>query len=122
MFSGLHCIAFRANRFVGNLYGATATNRDTGGFHDKIVPLKLKKLGASEDSGNGMLFMDYDSSGLWFGLHEIVKIHRFFRQDQPEWETQAKRIMKDARENWGLKKMIAGYMSAYERILGYSLK
>ncbi len=30
---------------IGNLYGATATNRDTGGFHDKIVPLKLKKLG-----------------------------------------------------------------------------
>lgn len=107
---------------VGNLYGATATNRDTGGFHDKIVPLKLQKLGAAEDVGNGMLFKDYDSSGLWYGLHEIVKIHRFFRKDQAEWEKQAKRIMKEARENWGLKKMISGYMSAYERLLGYSLK
>lgn len=107
---------------VGNIYGATATNRDTGGFHDKIVPLKLKALGATEDIGNGMLFKDYDSSGLWFGLHETVKIHRFFRSNQQEWQLQAKRIMKDARENWGLKKMVSGYLSAYERIVGHSLK
>jgi len=41
---------------VGNLYGATATNRDTGGYHDKITPLRLKTLGAPEDTGNGVLF------------------------------------------------------------------
>jgi glycogen synthase len=107
---------------VGNLFGATATNRDTGGFHDKIVPLKLKKLGAPEDVGNGVLFRDYDSNGLWQGLHETVTIHRFFRKNLPEWEKQAKRIMKESRDNWGLKKMVTGYMSAYERILGFPLK
>ncbi|MFH1369694.1 MAG: AP2 domain-containing protein [Planctomycetota bacterium] len=106
---------------IGNLYGATATNRDTGGFHDKIMPLRLKKLGAPEDIGNGVLFRDYDSSGLWQGLHSAVENHRFFRSRPDEWERQAKRIMKEARDKWGLDNMIAGYLAAYQRILGYPL-
>jgi glycogen synthase len=43
---------------VGNLYGATATNRNTGGYSDKIVPLSLKALGVPQDLGNGVLFRD----------------------------------------------------------------
>jgi glycogen synthase len=106
---------------VGNLYGATATNRDTGGYHDKITPLRLKTLGAPEDTGNGVLFRDYDSSGLWQGLHTAVENHRFFRSRPDEWERQAKRIMKEAREKWSLDNMIAGYLAAYQRILGYPI-
>jgi glycogen synthase len=106
---------------VGNLFGATATNRDTGGFHDKIVPLQLKALGEPADAGNGVLFTNYDSGGLWFGLHSTVENHRFFRKNPQEWERQAKRIMTEARDNWGLDKMVAGYLAAYQRILGYPL-
>ena len=104
---------------VGNLFGATATNRNTGGFHDKIVPLQLRKMGGVEDVGNGVLFENYDAGGLWYGLELTVQNHRFFRKDQAEWEKQVKRIMRDARNNWGLNKMMAGYLGAYERILGY---
>ncbi len=106
---------------VGNLFGATATNRDTGGFHDKITPLKLKKLGAPKDSGNGVLFINYDSGGLWWGLEQTVQNHRFFRKNQQEWEKQAKRIMKEAKRQWDLNKMVSKYLSAYERILGHPL-
>jgi glycogen synthase len=106
---------------VGNLFGATATNRDTGGFHDKIVPLRLKKLGAPEDIGNGVLFRDYNSAGLWWGLETTVQNHRYFRKEPKEWERQAKRIMKETRDKWDLSNMIAGYLSAYQKILGYSL-
>jgi glycogen synthase len=106
---------------VGNLFGATATNRDTGGFHDKIVPLRMKSLGAPEDIGNGVLFKDYDSGGLWQGLDTAVRNHRYFRKEQGEWEKQAKRMMRDARSNWNLNKMVAGYLAAYQRILGYPL-
>ena len=106
---------------IGNLFGATATNRDTGGFHDKIVPLGLKKLGEPEDIGNGVLFKDYDSNGLWQGLHLAVMNHRFFRKNKSQWQSQMKRIMKEARDKWGLDNMIAGYLSAYQRILGYPL-
>ena len=106
---------------VGNLFGATATNRDTGGFHDKIVPLRLKKLGSPEDIGNGVLFRDYNSAGLWWGLETTVQNHRYFRKEPKEWERQAKRIMKETRDKWDLSNMIAGYLSAYQKILGYSL-
>ena len=81
--------------------------------------MRLKKLGADEDKGNGILFENYDAGGLWYGLELTVQNHRFFRKDQQEWEKQAKRIMKDARNNWGLNNMMAGYLAAYERILGY---
>jgi len=106
---------------VGNLFGATATNRDTGGFHDKIIPLQLKKWGAPVDAGNGVLFQNYDAGGLWYGLDKTVQVHRYFRQNQDEWAKQAKRIMKEARENWGINRMISAYLSAYQRILGYSV-
>lgn len=101
---------------VGNLYGATATNRDTGGYSDKIVPLSLKAWGAPQDLGNGLLFKNYDSGGLWWGLHQAVVNHRYFRQNPGEWDKQARRIMKDARKNWSLENMVAGYITAYEKL------
>jgi len=106
---------------IGNLFGATATNRDTGGFHDKIVPLSLKKLGAPKDIGNGVLFRNYNPGGLWWGLETTVQNHRYFRKNPKEWERQAKRIMKETRNKWDLSNMVAGYLSAYQKILGYPL-
>jgi glycogen synthase len=106
---------------IGNLFGATATNRDTGGFHDKIVPLRLKKLGAPEDIGNGVLFRDYNSTGLWWGLETTVQNHRYFRKNPKEWEKQTKRIMTETRNKWDLSNMVAGYLSAYEKIIGHPI-
>jgi glycogen synthase len=101
---------------VGNLYGATATNRETGGYSDKITPLSLKARGAPQDLGNGVLFKNYDSGGLWWGLSQTVKNQRYFRKHPKDWEKQAKRIMKEARKNWSLENMIAGYITAYEHL------
>jgi preprotein translocase subunit YajC len=61
---------------IGNLFGAISTNRDTGGYHDKTEELRLKVDGALEDEGNGFLFRDYDSGGLWHGLAKSVNFHR----------------------------------------------
>ena len=106
---------------IGNLFGATATNRDTGGYHDKIVPLTLKALGGPADAGNGVLFKDYNSAGLWWALETTVKNHRYFRQNHHLWQTQTKRIMQDARLKWSLDNMVEGYLVAYQRLLGHSL-
>ena len=46
---------------IGNIFGATATNRDTGGGHDKIKDMRLKADGAPHDEGNGFLFQNYES-------------------------------------------------------------
>lgn len=103
---------------MANLYGATATNRDTGGYRDKIVPLSLKVWGAPQDRGNGVLFKNYDSGGLWWGLSQSVMNHRFFRKHPREWERQMRRIMQDARRDWSLENMVAGYVTAYESLHG----
>ena len=99
---------------VGNLYGATATNRDTGGYSDKIKPLGLRAWGAPIDSGNGVLFRDYNGAGLSWGLSATVQNHRYFHEHPREWEKQAKRIMREARSNWSLDNMVARYITAYE--------
>lgn len=103
---------------VGNIYGATATNRDTGGYSDKIVPLNLRAWGAPIDRGNGVLFRDYDAAGLWWGLNAALQHHRYFREHPREWEKQMRRIMKDARTTWSMDNMIAKYITAYEDLNG----
>jgi glycogen synthase len=100
---------------IGNLYGATATNRDTGGYSDKIRELALKADGAPEDAGNGFLFRDYDSGGLWYGLYRAVRFHR-----RPAWvrEPQIRRIMRETRERHDLNRMVENYIRVYERLNG----
>ncbi len=100
---------------VGNLFGATATNRDTGGYHDKIRELRLKADGFPQDVGNGFLFRDYDSGGLWYGMDKSVQFHR----RPPEVrEPQMRRIMKEAREKYNLDSMVNSYIAVYERLNG----
>ncbi len=100
---------------IGNLFGATATNRNTGGYCDKITELELQADGALEDRGNGFLFRDYDAGGLWYGLSRSVAFHR----RPPEVrEAQLKRIMRETRKKHSLDRMIDGYMALYERING----
>jgi len=100
---------------VGNLFGATATNRDTGGYHDKIRELRLKIDGAPVDVGNGFLFRDYDAGGLWYGLQKSVNFHRKPLAIRNE---QIKRIMVEARERYDLNNMIAEYLRLYEKLNG----
>ncbi|MCF7958807.1 MAG: glycogen/starch synthase [Phycisphaerae bacterium] len=99
---------------VANLYGATATNRDTGGYHDKIIPLSTKSWGAPQDQGNGVLFKNYDPDGLWWGLDHAVGHFRKFHQDPAEWQKQLKRIMKEARAKHSHENMVAAYITTYE--------
>ena len=100
---------------IGNLFGATATNRDTGGYHDKIREIGLKIDGATQDVGNGFLFRDYDAGGLWYGLKKSIRFHR----RPPEIrEHQLRRIMEEARERYDPENMIAEYIRLYEKLNG----
>jgi glycogen synthase len=100
---------------VGNLFGATATNRDTGGYHDKIRKLRTKALGAPQDMGNGFLFLDYDAGGLWYALERSLAFHRMPAEVREE---QLRRIMREAREQYSLGHMIAEYIRIYELLNG----
>ncbi|MDY0357635.1 MAG: glycogen/starch synthase [Sedimentisphaerales bacterium] len=101
---------------VGNIHGATTTNRDTGGYSDKISQLSLRAWGAPIDSGNGVLFRNYDTGGLWWGLSKAVEHLRYFKNHPREWEKQMRRIMQHARKTWSLDNMVARYITAYEEL------
>lgn len=98
---------------IGNLFGATATNRDTGGYHDKIRELVLREDGAPRDEGNGFLFRDYDPGGLWYALEKSVRFHR---KPAEVRERQITRIMRETRDKYSLSSMIDQYVSVYERL------
>jgi glycogen synthase len=98
---------------VGNIFGATATNRDTGGYHDKIRELRLKSDGSLQDVGNGFLFRDYDAGGLWHGLEKSVAFHRKSAEIR---DKQIRRIMREARERYSLGHMTAEYIRIYEKL------
>jgi len=98
---------------VGNIYGATATNRDTGGYHDNIRELRLKADGSPQDVGNGFLFRDYDIGGLWYALEKSAAFHRLSPEIR---EKQMRRIMREARERYSLGHMIAEYIRIYEKL------
>lgn len=100
---------------VGNLCGATATNRDTGGYHDKIRELRLRIDGAPQDVGNGFLFRDYDPGGLLYGLEKSLHFHQTPLDVRVP---QLKRIMKETRQKYDLGNMIAQYIGVYERLNG----
>jgi glycogen synthase len=100
---------------IGNLYGTTSTNRDTGGYHDKITEISVNGNGGYKEAGNGFLFRDYDAGGLWYGLARSVAFHR---QSPEIRERHLKRIMRETRERYNVDRMIDGYVEAYERLNG----
>ncbi|MFA7707902.1 MAG: glycogen/starch synthase [Candidatus Pacearchaeota archaeon] len=112
---------FGLNDVGGNLCGATATNRDTGGYHDKIKTLRLKSLGATRDHGNGFLFKNYDEGGLWYGLNTSLNMHRYLNLNLKEKETQLKRIIRETKEKHSQEEMTASYLAAFEKINGKPL-
>lgn len=100
---------------VGNIFGATATNRDTGGYHDKIHELRIKDDGCLLDFGNGFLFQHYDTGGLWYALEKTVAFHRRPAEIR---KRQIVRIMRAARERYSLGHMVAEYIAIYEKLNG----
>ena len=98
---------------IGNLFGATATNRDTGGYHDKISELRLKIDDTPVYAGNGFLFNNYDAGGLWYGLSKSVHFHRKPLEIR---EHQIKRIMRESRRNYNLDTMVDEYVKVYEKL------
>jgi len=100
----------------GNLYCSTATNRNTGGYAEKIVPFHARALGDSVDQGNGFLFDNYDATGLEWGLTKSINAHRALRKNLAEYETHLRRIGIEARQIFTVDGMVAGYITAYKAL------
>jgi glycogen synthase len=94
---------------VGNLYGATATNRRTGGYASKIKPMQPPDY----NTGNGFLFNDYDTGGLLYGLRSSLGFHSLPKAVRLP---QMQRIMNEARE-YNREDMVDSYVEIYEKLI-----
>ena len=100
---------------IGNLYGATATNRDTGGYHDKIqeltltamVPLKIPATVFC--SGTTTLAA---SGTVCTGASNFTAV-------PPRCGNRnLRRIMRETRLKHSIDRMVDDYIAVYERLNG----
>ena len=84
-------------QMVAPLYGTLAIARNTGGLHDTVIPLD-----AASQTGNGILFNDYDAGAIHWAVGEAM---RFL--DLPA-DLDKDGIEKAVRENERFSKQMEG--------------
>ena len=100
---------------IGNLYGATAANRDTADTMTRSASLNCRMTVSLAMTGTAFSSRITTPAGLWYGLEKSVRFHR---RPQEIRERQLKRIMKETRVKYGLEKMIDQYVNIYEKLNG----
>jgi starch synthase/alpha-amylase len=96
-------------QMIAPIYGALPVAHDTGGIHDTITPLNIKR-----NSGNGILFKTYDAGGLRWAVSMAMKFHKL----PPEIKAaQIQRIMADSIARFNHANTARQYIELYEKML-----
>lgn len=90
-------------------YGSLPIVRDTGGLHDTVTSINLKK-----ETGNGFVFEDYDSNGLSWAVDQAMK---FFKLPMSEKDTTISRVMDEANRRYNQAVTASQYVKIYEDLL-----
>ncbi|MFC1875870.1 glycogen synthase [Thermodesulfobacteriota bacterium] len=96
-------------QMIAPLYGSLPVVHDTGGIHDTISHIDVKK-----SLGNGFVFETYDANGLWWAINEAM---RFYRRPADEKNVQVERIMQESAETFTHAVTARRYIELYERML-----
>jgi glycogen synthase len=100
-------------QMISCLYGTLPVVRNTGGLHDSIQHLDLKK-----ETGNGFVFDDYDAGGLLWGMDQAMAFHRL---PKTAHASQTKRIMREAEERFNHSVTAQAYIEIYQQMLNRPL-
>ncbi len=95
------------------IYGTLAVARNTGGLHDTVIPID-----AASQTGNGILFNDYDAAGLLWGIQEAM---RFYRQPEDLRYANLSRVMMESAARFNHNVCARAYIDMYERMLSRPL-
>ena len=100
-------------QMVAPMYGTLAIARNTGGLHDTVIPID-----AASQTGNGILFNDYDPGAILWAVGEAVAFHRL-----PDDVRLAniQRVMMESRERFNHDVCARAYIDMYERMLARPL-
>ena len=94
-------------------YGAIPVVHDTGGLHDTV-----NMLSSDGESGNGIVFCNYDSCALRWAVDEAMR----FYQRPAEWKNGViSRIMREARQRFNHDVTAQEYIKIYESMLSRPL-
>ena len=94
---------------IAPLYGTLPVAHDTGGIHDTITHLDVKK-----NTGNGFLFETFDANGLFWAIEQAMI---FYNLPQKAKAKQIKRIMLESRETFTHANTARQYIKLYEKML-----
>ena len=82
---------------------------NTGGLHDTV---EMLDWGASR--GNGFIFDNYDSNGLFWAMDQAMA---FYRQPVEVKEREIRRIMSESLQRFNHEACAREYIKLYEKML-----
>lgn len=100
-------------QMICQYYGSLPIAHDTGGLHDTI-----EDIDTDAGTGNGFLFKNYDSNGLWWAIEQAMKFYRLPREER---SFQQARIMREASQRFNHDVTAKAYIDIYENMLHRSL-
>jgi starch synthase len=96
-------------QMIGAIYGALPVVHDTGGLHDTVDHIDVKK-----NSGNGFVFKTYDGAGLFWAIQEAMK---FYKLPGKTKARQIERIMTESAATFNHDVTAQQYIELYEKML-----
>jgi starch synthase/alpha-amylase len=94
---------------IAPIYGSLPVAHDTGGIHDTI-----NHLNADQNTGNGFLFGNFDSNGLFWAIEQAMQ---FYNLPVAKKTKQIKRIMKESIAAFTHDNTAREYIGLYEKML-----
>jgi len=96
-------------QMIGAIYGALPVVHDTGGLHDTVLHIDIKK-----NLGNGFVFKTYDSGGLFWAIQEAMT---FYNLPEKTKARQIERIMTESAASFNHDVTAQQYIDLYEKML-----
>ena len=96
-------------QMIGTIYGSMPIIHDTGGLHDTV-----EHFDAAAGTGNGFVFRDYDSNGLFWAIGQAMEFHRLPAEQRA---AQVSRVMQYGLSRFNHKVCAKSYIDIYERML-----
>ena len=91
------------------IYGSLAVAHNTGGLHDTVEPLDMKR-----HVGNGFRFDTYDANGLFWAMDQAMA---FWSLPAEVREVEIRRIMAESLTRFNHEACAREYIRLYERML-----
>ena len=95
------------------IYGSLAIAHNTGGLHDTV-----EMLDAANHRGNGFIFDNYDSNGLFWAMDRAMD---FWRMPRDLRDAEITRIMAESLHRFNHEACAQRYIELYEKMLNRPL-